>query len=443
MDTKENTMQEKPHFWKRVLSYFYEREKTLHHTFNRVGGLRIHEISDPALSRQIFKSHQNFPMPSFVRKAVGQLINKALILDEGESWSNVHGLMKDIFSPTGVGHNVAPAIIQGCETMVDRWLAEKKPIDIETEMRRLTATSLMQVMFGPSVTEKQGLAIIDAATVDLNVHKVSPMTLISRIFGSPKDSIVTPHKGLKAAREKVDDIFDEILAKRRLLDTQPPDVLGRLLGATDIASGKPMTDQQIKDQLRMFIFAGHETTSVALTFTVQELLKHPEELAKIRREIDAVAKGGHIRPEDSKNLPHCLNAFKESLRLHPPAYRIVREPLADQVINNVHFEKGDIIRIDVQEMHRSEDLWPNARQFTPDRFHGNPFPEAWMPFGGGARVCLGMAMAITEGTLALAEIFNRATFNVVQDIKGERLGFTLRPAGHLIVTATARTPTAG
>src|SRR5438045_5096046 len=91
-------------------------------------------------------------------------------------------------------------------------------------------------------------------------------------------------------------------------------------------------------------------------------------------------------------------------------------------------------------MQRAPDLWKDATDYKPERFRKEPMPKAYLPFGAGPRVCLGMTMALTEGTLALAEIFNRVEFNVTERPTGEQLVFTMRPDGKLTATAKERKP---
>jgi cytochrome P450 len=429
--------------WQRAVHVFRDKKDEAHYKFEKIGKLRVHEFTDPTAARDILRQDDNFGTPSFVKKAMGRFIGKALIMDEGESWQNMHNLMVDIFSPKGVQKTIAPIITDECDKMIDRWLKDKKPLDLEHEMRGLTAKVVMRVVFSDSITEKQAHDIIEASTVTIeSFRKPHKLTVAMRMLGIHHDYIPRMKKTYKESAKTIDDILESIIAERRKLTTQPDDILGRLLEANDVATGKPLTQKQIKDQLVMFIVAGHETTAVGLTFSLSELLqdKNKHELTKVQAEIDASAHGARFRGGDYNKLPNVRDAFKEAMRMHPSAYEIGREAEADTVVGGVKIKKGDLVRIDVLGMHRSDDIFPDAKTYKPDRFKANAFPQGYLPFGAGPRVCLGMTMALTEGTLALAEIFNRVEFDVSQRPTGEQLVFTMRPEGKLEATARERKP---
>ncbi|TAL33290.1 MAG: cytochrome P450 [Alphaproteobacteria bacterium] len=437
-------MSEKPKkdgLWKRVSRVFKEKKETAHHKFSRIGKLRVHEFTDPVAAREILRQDANFGTPRFVKKGIGRFIGNALILDEGESWQNMHNLMTDIFSPKGVNNTIAPIITDETDKMIDRWLKDAKPLDLEHEMRGLTAKVVMRVVFSDSISEKQAHDIIEASTVTIeSFRKPHKLTVAMRMLGIHKEYIPRMKKTYKQSAEIIDHILEDIIAERRKLKTQPDDILGRLLDATDVATGKPLTQKQIKDQLVMFIVAGHETTAVGLTFSLHELLqgKNKAEYDKVRTEVDNFTHGAHLPPGDYNRLPNVRDAFKEAMRLHPSAYEIARECEKDTVVGGVEIKKFDLVRISVIDMHRAPDLWKDAADYKPERFRKEPFPKAYLPFGTGPRVCLGMTMALTEGTLALAEIFNRVDFNVTERPTGEQLVFTMRPQGKLEATVTER-----
>jgi cytochrome P450 len=427
--------------WKRAIHTFREKKQSLHYKFTKIGKLRVHEFTDPTAARDILRQDHNFGTPSFVKKGIGRFIGDALILDEGQSWQNMHNLMVDIFAPKGVNKTIAPIITDECDKMIDRWLKDNKPLDLEHEMRGLTAKVVMRVVFSDSISEKQAHDIIEASTVTIeSFRKPHKLTVAMRMLGIQKDYIPKMKKEYKDSAATIDGILESIIAERRKLKSQPDDILGRLLEADDVATGKPLTQKQIKDQLVMFIVAGHETTAVGLTYSLHELLKNDKELAKVQTEVNGLTHGQHLKPGDYNRLPSVRDAFKEAMRLHPSAYEIARECDNDTVVGGVEIKKHDLVRISVLDMHRAEDLWESAKEYKPERFKKESFPQAYLPFGAGPRVCLGMTMALTEGTLALAEIFNRVEFNVTERPTGEQLVFTMRPVGKLEATAKERKP---
>lgn len=408
-------------------------------TLYAVGGLRIYETQDPDFARQVLKWHKNFPMPSFVRGSLEKLIGKSLIVDEGESWSLTHAALKPLFSKGAIGTKIMPMLVDQCEEMIDRWLKTPHPVDLEAEMRDLTGRTIMKVIFGDGISQTQAAAVIEATSVEIDTfNPTSPYMLVSaasRIFNRPYDLISEPKGEVLRALETANGVYQDIIDERRKLDTQPSDVLGVLIDMKT-PEGKPLTDAQIKDQLRMFVFAGHETTAVGLTNTIHELLK-PEnapELQKIKDETARVLGRQAMEPKHYDQLPVSRAAFREGLRIHPSAHRIAREALDDMQLKNIQVRGGDLVWIDVLAMHHDAGLWPTPEQFSLDRFSGKPDLNAFLPFGAGARQCLGGVLAIEEGMTVLASIFNKvAPQKMGKGITGHINGVTRRPKDKLFL----------
>lgn len=441
-------MSEKDSFLKKLMTFVERGQPGPHHSFWRVGDLRIHRLTDPKRARAVLQS-LNTTLPSFAKKGLSQVIGNALIVNEGEEWRRKHALFKVLFSPSGVNRVVAPMVVPATDKMIDRW-ATGRPVDAEMEMRYHTGGTITRVMFTDSITEKQSRAIIEASTVEVNLAEPIPaLTLLSRVFeNASKDTrlgrflaehhedVNKPSKELARGVALTEAIFDDIIDNRRRLAKQPEDVLGLMLGL------KPaLTDKEIKEELLEIVFAGHDTSSVTATMDLRELLKNPGEYEKLRREADRVTEGrnGRLEPEDFGKLPAARNAVFETLRLYPPAHRFARQFNGDEVLDGYAFKKNDLVLVDTAGMHRSPDHFSQPERFLPDRFNESAKPPpAWMPFSAGRHQCLGMVMATTVVTATTARIAQRLDIGIEQDVKGVKRGFTQRPDGKLVLKAKPR-----
>jgi len=188
--------------------------------------------------------------------------------------------------------------------------------------------------------------------------------------------------------------------------------------------------------------AGHETTATALSWTWCLLCQHPESYQKVQQEVDRLLQGRTPTYEDLARLPYCLQVFKEAMRLYPPAYAFSRHAVRDVEIDSYCVPKGRVVLVAPYTLHRRAEYFPDPERFDPERFtpeREKGLPRyAYLPFGAGPRICIGMYFARMEGQLLLATLAQRVSFSLVpgQAIEPDPVHhLALRPAGavHVVV----------
>jgi cytochrome P450 len=222
------------------------------------------------------------------------------------------------------------------------------------------------------------------------------------------------------------------------------DFLSILLQARD-EDGNPMSDDQLMAECLTLFGAGHETTATALGWAWYLLCQHPEIYQKVQQEVDTVLQGRTPTYEDLARLPYCLQVFKETLRLYPPAYATSRRALHDVEIDGYHLAKNQIALIAPYTLHRRPEYFPEPEKFDPERFtpeREKQLPRyAFVPFGAGPRICIGLYFSMMEGHLLLATLAQRVKFSLLpgQNITPDPLHhLTLRPASGVNVSVTRR-----
>jgi cytochrome P450 len=229
---------------------------------------------------------------------------------------------------------------------------------------------------------------------------------------------------------------DDIIEKRRaLIDggiEAPRDLLTLLLSARDPESGRGMSDEDMRANILTFILAGHETTSNALTWTLYLLSQSAE--WRDRAEFEAEAAFDPDRPAAVEQCETLRAVFEESMRLYPPAAMLSRQAIADDELAGVHIPAGAVISVSPYVLHRRRGLWDNPDAFDPARFLGERREAidrfAYIPFGAGPRVCIGMPFAMQEGIILLANFLRAFRFDLVEGqavMPQQRV--TLRPRG--------------
>ncbi|MDO9062457.1 MAG: cytochrome P450, partial [Bradyrhizobium sp.] len=184
----------------------------------------------------------------------------------------------------------------------------------------------------------------------------------------------------------------------------PSDLFDLMDAARDPETGEAFTDEPLGDQVATMILAGHETTATALFWSLYLLALDPGTQDQLAAEVKSAAAGGAL---DFDRLKFTRAVIDETMRLYPPAFLIARAAGAADSIGGMPVKKNDVVLIAPWLLHRHEKLWRNPNAFIPSRFMPPaPPPDrfAYLPFGVGARVCIGAHFALVEATLALARL---------------------------------------
>ena len=200
-----------------------------------------------------------------------------------------------------------------------------------------------------------------------------------------------------------------------------------------------MDDEQIRDEMFTFLFAGHETTALTLTFALDLLTRTPSAAARLREEVDAVVDG---RPEmaDVFAFEYAEAVIKEAMRLYPVAHEIRREPVEDVTFGDYRVPEGALVVLPTSVLHRDERFWDAPGEFRPERWLAErDRPEfAYFPFGGGKRRCIGQQFAMTEAQLILATLCAEFAFERRYDDLDLSVPVTLQPKGDVEMTVRER-----
>jgi cytochrome P450 len=224
------------------------------------------------------------------------------------------------------------------------------------------------------------------------------------IFGwhNPKLQRFGPWKRNLAAQRRVDELLYEEIAERRRaedLDSRH-DVLSRLL--TVPSDDDRLTDTELRDQLITLLLAGHETTATALAWTFHELARDPAQLETA------------IRAADNNDEKYLEAVTKEAMRLHPVIFGVARKLTQEVEIGGYRLPAGVIVTPSIGMVHSDGSHHPDPATFRPDRFlDGGPPTGTWLPFGGGARRCLGAGFSLMEANIVLREVLVR--FRIAPD----------------------------
>ncbi len=334
-----------------------------------------------------------------------------------------------------------PAMLTAANDTRDRWLAlaPGATIDIGHEMMRTTFDIIVETMLS-------GRANIDVAKVERAVTDYLEATGWVFALSLLKAPEWTPYPGRRLANRAGAYLRGEvgrIAAARRAGGSQSGDLIDMLMAASDPETGRSMTDSEITDNLLTFVTAGHETTALGLAWTFDLLSRNPDCEARAIAEIEAITEGGGLLPEHIGKLTYVRQVFQEAMRLYPPAGIIARVVKQKFMLGGRPVPEGSMVYVPIYALHRHRMLWERPDEFDPDRFAPDVAKArhryAYLPFGGGPRVCIGSGFAMLEGVAILAVLLRALRLRSVADAPPKpRMRLTLRPSEKLMMRVTPR-----
>jgi cytochrome P450 len=367
----------------------------------------------------------------FYEEIAGYLGN-GLLTSGGRQWRQQRRTVAPLFSHRRIDGYV-DVMADEAARLADRWDAAARqatPVDLGAAMVDFALRTVGRVLFGADVAE--AVPVIRETFPVLTEHVrrrgITPLRLPRR-WPTPRQARAA------AAQRALYGVVDAVVERRTSQggqETEGRDLISLLMTARDPATGATLSPEEIRDQVLIFLLAGHETTSTALTFTLHLLGRHPDVQAEVRHEITQVLGGRAPRAEDIARLELTSMALKEAMRLYPPAYALGRLAETEMTIRGHRVPAGSLVLLCPWATHRRPDFWPEPERFDPRRFE--PAAEAtrpryaYFPFAGGLRGCIGSHFAMAEALVAVATLLDRYALEAVTPEVSLSTDITLRPA---------------
>jgi cytochrome P450 len=351
----------------------------------------------------LVKNHRNFIKFPFFFRHVRAIFGQGLLTSEGEVWHRQRRLMAPAFHDQRLA-GYGEATVRFSERMLENW-QPGAPRDLHVDMMALTLSIAAKTLFDAEVEDE--VAEISQAFTTIADEIAVRFRLPLRI----PDAIPTPGN-IRYARgvRRIDRLVNRIIRERRQQGGDRGDLLSMLMMAKD-DHGRPMSERQLRDEVITLLLAGHETTALALSWTWYLLSRHPDTDAKLASELRHVLDGRAPTVSDLPRLSFTGRVVTEAIRLYPPVWGFGREAVADFELGGYAISKGTTIIISPWVLHRSPCYFERPMEFRPERW-SNDFAShlprfAYIPFGGGPRICIGNRFAMMEAVLILATVAQR------------------------------------
>jgi cytochrome P450 len=362
-------------------------------------------------------------------REIAAYLGDGLLTSGGRQWRQQRRTVAPLFTHRRIDGYVG-VMAEEAGRLADRWgacAARGTPVDAGATMVDYALRTVGRILFGADVDD--AVPVIRATFPVLNRHVrrrgLTPVRL-------PRSWPTPAQVRAAAARRSLYRVVDAVIDRRGRAAADGPDLISLLLSASDPQTGARMSGQEIRDQVLIFLLAGHETTSTALTFALHLLGRHPDVQAAVHREVIEVLGGRAPRADDIARLPLTTMVVKEAMRLYPPAYALGRLAESAVTVGRYRIPAGSILLLSPWATHRRADLWPEPQRFDPWRF--TPGAEAarpryaYVPFAGGLRGCIGSHFAMTEAVIAVATLLRRYAVAAESDDVALRTDITLQPA---------------
>lgn len=395
------------------------------------GLLPVCLVTSPSgVNRVLQSNHRNYSKQTFTYAMARALSGENLLTSEGTEWVHRRRTVQPLFHRT-VLDGFGQVMIEAAQTWVEKWLSRGQPIDLVEEMMGLTLEVAGRTLFSVdlSTATAEVRAALNASAEAFMGQFQSPRAMLWTLVGFPSPR----SQALRQANDYLDGLLYTLMAERRDCEEMPVDMLSLLLQTVDEESGKPLTDREIRDEIGVFLTAGHETTALGLTWTWLSLAQNSKAESRLHTELEQVLGGRTPVVSDLPRLPYTQAVFEESLRLYPPVWGFSRRAVDDDAIDGYRIPAGARIMLSPYVTQRSRRYWSEPTHFRPERFLSDgehpPQIDGYFPFGLGPRRCIGQRFALMEGVLVLATIAQRVRLSRADESPVEPSALaTLRPS---------------
>ncbi|WBP87629.1 cytochrome P450 [Kitasatospora cathayae] len=409
-------------------------------TRHRADGDTVYLLNRPEYARHVLKDNganytkEGTPDDAMLRPLLGN----GLLTSNGADWARQRHLTAPAFRPSAV-RTFDTIVTDATAGMLERWRPSVEagtPLEVDQHFTALTLGILTHAILGADIDgigEGFGRAV-DAVNRCIGHYVPNPDP-------DPADT-ARRYADFGRARVFLNTVTRTLIASRRAgggstagSGTRGGDLLDTMMSGHHLVS-----DEDLRDQVLTIVMAGHETTAKSLTWTLYLLDRHPEELAKVREEVDRVLGGRPPTAADLQDLPACRRAIQEAMRLYPPVWLISRRAAGPDVIGGYDVEPGTLVCVSQWVLHRHPEYWTEPDAYRPDRFDGADLPShLYLPFGGGDRICVGQHFAMLEAVLVLASLLQSVRLELVEGFPVEPEALvTLRPKHGMTMIARPR-----
>lgn len=412
-----------------MLGFLTEMPATYGPTFQcRLIRNKLIFTSDPKWIKSILQTQQKDFGRGRAYDSLKMALGNGLLVNEGESWMKQRRLAQPAFYKKRLNDLFETMEKRGNQMVGDLSLLKGEEVAITDMFYRVTSDIVIESLFGGNAAEEN-------QNIQDDIEEIQAY-LIKRIrspLSVPLSFVNGKRKRFNQLKEQFNEWIYAFIEKRRNQSAEDDNnLLAMLMQAKDEDTGEHMSDEQLRDELLTIYVAGHETSTFALSWTLYLLGQHPEIYKKAKEEVRQIEDIENIGFQGVYGLKYLNQILLESMRIYPPAFVFGRKVKRDIEVDLTELKKDDNVIVNVYGVHNDPNIWPNPSVFDPERFTPENIKQrdknAYIPFGGGPRMCIGNNFAIMEIVMLLAKLLYHFDLELLntEPVESEPL-ITLRP----------------
>lgn len=390
----------------------------------RVPGEKISLVTSAAMSHQILVKHyEDFRKAERDVGVMAHVLGKGLVTNNDyKSHKKQRKLAQPGFHFRRI-QSYARTMVDYTERYSQNW-KQSEVRDVNDDMFKLTLFIVSKTLFNNDMTSM--LAATDEIGKSMHELQVIMNKGFQSSFALPNWVPMLGQRKLQRSKTRLITAIQAMIDNRTNTDgtfNSGDDLLSMLLEA-EYEDGTKMPSELLMDELITLLSAGHETTSNSMSWLLYLLAENPDAQEHVFNEVTGVIENGELNYEDLPRLTYTEQVIKEAMRMYPPAWVLnTRQANRDVVIDGLLFKKDKLVFISPYANHYNSEYFPSPEQFDPERFSAENEAElpryAYMPFGGGNRVCIGNSFAMMENKIILAKLIETFRFELCEKTKIE------------------------
>jgi cytochrome P450 len=386
----------------------------------------LYLVSEPDLIKALLVDHRTRFIKNTRYSDMQRVLGQGLLLSEAEVWRRQRLAAQPSFKPGALDRQVVWMSTLIADHL-DSWDARTDraaSVDMPREFVRLAQSIAGRLLFGSVFA--QHAAAVHGLTESLQRHWPTLPRFMRRQTKEEKaEKAARLSEAIGALNAEFFAMMDESQAGEACMLTT--------LRAAAAEGCEPFSAGEICDQLKTLFFAGYETTATSMIWAHYLMARHPAVHKQVQQEVDRIAPGRTLTPEELDAMPYVEQVFKESLRLYSPIHSLSRVATEECELGGYSVPKGATVMVSLYASHRLPKYWPDPERFDPERFSAEQSAArnrySYLPFAAGHRNCIGALLAVVEAKLIIAQIARRFELHLVSDAPVRpRAGTTMHPS---------------
>ncbi|KAM1140282.1 hypothetical protein ACFX19_041066 [Malus domestica] len=389
------------------------------------GGIQLVSVSDVDMVKEVSMcTSLNLGKPAYLSKDRKPLLGEGILASNGPIWSHQRKIIAPQFYSDKV-KGMVDLMVDSTTSLLRSWESKIESeggiavFRVDEDLRSLSADIISRSSFGSDYSRGKEI-FLKLRTLQKVMSQLGNIGIPGLRYLPTKSN-----REIWRLEKDIRSMILRVANKHSMEATDEKDLLQMILegaknydDADSLFSAGLSKEKFIVDNCKNIYFAGHETTAITASWSLMLLAAHPEWQARVRAEVLEICRGTIPDADMLRSMKTLNMVIQETLRLYPPAVFVIRQALEDIKLKDIIVPKGMNIQIPIPILQQLPDLWgPDALDFNPERFKNGVLgackvPQAYLPFGVGARVCVGQQFAMTELKVILALIISQFSFSL-------------------------------